>query len=79
MSGSVKGPSWLPKNDCVHTLKLINSKHAANKLQNIESVDVVMDPSQTVFYPVEFLNLLGPTGIPPHNPELKIGVPIMLL
>jgi hypothetical protein len=28
---------------------------------------------------VEFLNLLEPTGIPAHNLELKIGVPIMLL
>jgi hypothetical protein len=44
-----------------------------------KSVDVIMDPSQALLYPVEFLNSLEPTVIPPHNQQLKVGVPIMLL
>jgi hypothetical protein len=44
-----------------------------------KSVDVMLDPSQALLYPVEVLNSLDPTGIPPHNLELKIRVPIMLL
>jgi hypothetical protein len=56
-----------------------NSKLCANKLQTYKSVDIIMDPSQAVLYPVEFLNSLEPSCIPPHNLELKIGVPIMLL
>jgi ATP-dependent DNA helicase PIF1 len=38
-----------------------------------------MDPSQALLYPVEFPNSLEPTGIPPRNLQLKVGVPIMLL
>jgi ATP-dependent DNA helicase PIF1 len=44
-----------------------------------KSVDVVMDPSQALLFPVEFLNSLEPTGIPSRNLQLKVGVPIMLL
>jgi hypothetical protein len=43
------------------------------------SVDVVMDPSQALLYPVEFLNSLEPTRIPPRNLQLKVRVLIMLL
>jgi len=38
-----------------------------------------MDPSQAVLCPLEFLNSLETTGIPPHNMELKVGLAIMLL
>ena len=38
-----------------------------------------MDPSQALLYPVEFLNSLEHTGIPPRKLELKVGLPIILL
>jgi ATP-dependent DNA helicase PIF1 len=44
-----------------------------------KSVDVIMDSSQAVLCPLEFLNSLELTGIPPNNLELKVGVAIMLL
>jgi ATP-dependent DNA helicase PIF1 len=44
-----------------------------------KSVDVIMDPSYDLLYPVEFLNSLEPMGIPVRNLQLKVGVLTMLL
>jgi hypothetical protein len=67
------------KNNWIHTLNLQIQNLLLTNCRTYKSVDVVMDPSQAVLYPVEILNSLEPTGIYPHNLELKIGVPIMLL
>ena len=38
-----------------------------------------LDRTITNRYPIEYLNSLNPSGLPPFKLELKVGCPIMLL
>ena len=71
--------SLAPKHNCVHELNLLIQNMLPTNNRTYKSVDVVMDPSQALLYPLEFLNSLEHTGITPRNLKLKVGVPIILL
>lgn len=43
------------------------------------SVDSVLQESNQALYPIEFLNTLNISGLPPHNLNLKVGLPIIML
>jgi len=43
--------------------------------KSYKSVDSV---EQVIHYPIEFINALELSGVPPHNLVLKVAAPIML-
>ena len=51
------------------------------QLQNFESADSVHAPEgeSASFFPVEYLNSITASGLPPHNLLLKVGAPVILL
>ena len=47
--------------------------------QVYKSADCVVEGEQSGYYPVEFLNTLHFSGMPPHELHLKVGCPVILL
>jgi len=68
-----------PKNSSVNTINLQILCLLPGQTKTYKSIDTVTEPAQAVYYPTEFLNSLEPPGMPPHNLDLKIGAPIILL
>jgi ATP-dependent DNA helicase PIF1 len=48
-------------------------------LVSYKSIDTVCYITKAVNYPTEFLNSLDLPGMPPHNIQLKVGSPVILL
>jgi hypothetical protein len=44
-----------------------------------KSIDTVCDATEAVNYPTEFLNSLDLPGMSPHNLQLKVWSPVILL
>lgn len=86
ISRNYKNHAWLcerailaPKNDEVNKINDRIQLKIPGEPMKYKSVDTVKEEDQAVNYPIEFLNSLEPSGMPPHILTLKVGAPIMLL
>jgi len=68
-----------PKNDSVAKLNHRIQEMIPGTAKSYLSMDTVVDPSEAVHYPIEFLNSMDPPGCPSHSLSLKVGAPIILL
>jgi len=67
------------KNMNVNELNLRIQHLLPGDLVLYKSNDTVYDANDTVNYPTEFLNSSDLPGMPPHNLQLKVGSPVILL
>ncbi|XP_031274881.1 uncharacterized protein LOC116133310 [Pistacia vera] len=72
------------RNDTVHELNDYIIQKLQSELKTYYSSDNTCKAARTsndddILYPIEFLNSLMCSGMPKHELQLKIGVPIMLL
>ncbi|CAJ0956192.1 unnamed protein product [Ranitomeya imitator] len=70
-----------PLNDDVYALNDKTLSQVQGEHSTYRSVDTIAEEAGVILtdYPVEFLNSLNPTGMPPHELKLKTGPVIMLL
>ena len=68
-----------PKNDTVNEINYKIVSQLENEVKIYLYKYNVVDVAESLNFPVEFLNSLQPSGTPPHNLQLKVGVPIILM
>lgn len=68
-----------PRNDTVNEINNLILQKVPGQIKNYKSIDSVMNIEDAVHCPQEFLNVLNPSGLLPHELTLKIGIPIILL
>ena len=68
-----------PRNETVDNVNRLLLEELPGEKITFSSIDTVDNLDDAVHFPIEFLNSLQPSGMPPHKLHLKIGAPIMLL
>ncbi|XP_047537866.1 ATP-dependent DNA helicase pif1-like [Vanessa atalanta] len=68
-----------PRNDTVDEINELILEKIPGQVKHYRSIDTVCNSEDIVHFSQEFLNSLNPSGLPPHDLVLKVGIPIMLL
>lgn len=68
-----------PRNDDVDKINLRLLHLSPGEESLYSSFDAALSDDDAAHFPLEFLNQLQPTGFPPHQLRLKVGVPVMML
>ncbi|CAI9270649.1 unnamed protein product [Lactuca saligna] len=73
-----------PKNETVHEINMMVLKKTAGNSKIYLSTDSIIlnagcDGDSGLLYPPEYLHMLNFNGIPPHQLELKINAPVILM
>ncbi|UYV82208.1 hypothetical protein LAZ67_21001338, partial [Cordylochernes scorpioides] len=86
LSQNYKNNHWVNKRAILSAkhidVNLINctiQNEIPEEVTTYKSIDTVVNPDESVNYPIEFLNSLDLPGMPPYILSLKIGSPIILL
>lgn len=86
IASNFKNHDWLserailaPKNDDVNKINDRIQLKIPGEAVEYKSIDTVTEENDAINYPIEFLNSLEPSGMPPHKLTLKIGSTILLL
>ena len=82
----IESKNWLtsraiicPTNPDAQEINEIMMKKLKGEAVNYKSFDRIINTQQAHNYPPEFLNSRQHSSMPPHNLQLKVGAPIMLL
>lgn len=68
-----------PKNEEVNQINDKLLQKIPGKIRKYKSIDTVIDETQSVHYPIEFINTLETGSLPPHILTLKIGAVVIML
>ena len=68
-----------PLNSMVNSINNRMVQTFVGEMMIYSSVDSAITEDEAVHFPVEFLNSLEMSGLPPHNLCLEVGIPIIVL
>ena len=86
MINNIANDQWLlerailaPLNETVNNINLEVLKCLPGPETTYKSIDTTITPEEAVHFPVEFLNSLDISGMPPHKLNVKVGCPVIVL